>query len=456
MTKAKLLGQVFTPELIAIKMAKIIIDNTKFEKIKLLDPCIGPATFLKAFRTVDNSKSNSYYGFDIDSEMINYSREYSKNTNFQVFLESTDYLLENIEFKPNAIIMNPPYIRHEWISRDLKDKYRKNIETMYNTKVDGRSNLFIYFFLKSFFELEENGLICILVYDAILSTTYGKKALSMILNDSEIVFRDHIKTPFNNVLVDASLLVLRKQTKKETITDNIVNNENQCFISLEKLAMLKRGTGLINSKLFLANNRQKYFNKSKQFLKKQLSNDLIISKNEIKQCAYLFEQNEVLDVDFLQWFTQYAQDFCNENLNVMTLKSKINSNEKWYCHKTFSAPILFNYYIRNNPRFIRNVDNIPFSDNFYGIFPYGEDTDYAWLLLNTPIYLKFIMNSSRNQGNGLKKIQLTELKKVLVPNWNRFSSQDKLLLKELSITLKHTKNFEPILSQANEIIKKYI
>ncbi len=32
----------------------------------------------------------------------------------------------------------------------------------------------------------------------------------------------------------------------------------------------------------------------------------------------------------------------------------------------------------------------------------------------------------------------------------------KLLLKELSITLKHTKNFEPILSQANEIIKKYI
>jgi hypothetical protein len=310
--------------------------------------------------------------------------------------------------------------------------------------------------LKSFFELEENGLICILVYDAILSTTYGKKALTMILNDSEIVFRDHIKTPFNNVLVDASLLVLRKQTKKETITDNIVNNENQCFISLEKLAMLKRGTGLINSKLFLANNRQKYFNKSKQFLKKQLSNDLIISKNEIKQCAYLFEQNEVLDVDFLQWFTQYAQDFCNENLNVMTLKSKINSNEKWYCHKTFSAPILFNYYIRNNPRFIRNVDNIPFSDNFYGIFPYGEDTDYAWLLLNTPIYLKFIMNSSRNQGNGLKKIQLTELKKVLVPNWNRFSSQDKLLLKELSITLKHTKNFEPILSQANEIIKKYI
>lgn len=458
MTKSKLLGQVFTPETIALKMVRIIKKHNRFETINLLDPCIGPATFLKALENIDNNGNNFYYGFDIDQDMICYSQQYAKSVKFNVYLESSNYLLvENLNTKPNAVIMNPPYVRHEWIDKQLKIKYKSTIEKIYDTKIDGKSNLYVYFLLKSFSELIDRGLLCILVYDAILSTSYGKKALNLVLEKSEVIYKEHIKTPFNDVLVDATLLVLRKNIKNKKINDKETRSKgDEHLIEFEKLVTLKRGIGLLNSKLFLADKHQKYSHIAKQFIKKQLSNNLIISKDSIKQNAYLFEQDELLNIDFLEWFTQHAHNFYNENRNTITLKKKITSSEKWYCHKIYSAPILFNYYIRNNPRFVKNIDNIPFSDNFYGILPNDLDNDFVWLLLNTPIYLEFIMKSSRNQGNGLKKIQLNDLKKALVPNWNLFTNQDKLLLKKLSINLKQANITNATLTEANEIVKKYL
>jgi hypothetical protein len=454
--KTKLLGQVFTPSLIAKEMVDLIVKSNSFSKLDILDPCVGPATFLKAFTSVQSSLNISYHGFDIDPEMVKYTKQYANKLSIKSKISKNDYLEVNLKsFSPNAIIMNPPYVRHEWINLEKKAKYKSLIEKSYKNTIDGRSNLYIYFLLKSFHELMDNGILCMIVYDSITSSSYGKKALDMILAYGDIEYQKTIQAPFENTLIDAKILLIRKKlNKKQKPIESARKIKNTTL--LKNLFDARRGTGLINSKLFIAKENDPFFKYAKPFLKKQPLNKLLIHSSSITQKAYIFEKGEHISTKLIKWLNSEADILCTTKVNSKTLENKIKTNDAWQYHTLHTAPILFNYYIRNNPRFLYNADHLPFSDNFYGLYPKNINSTTAWLLLNTQTYIGCILLEARNQGNGLKKIQLTEFKNASIPDWRLFQKNDLAKLNKLAQKLIVTPSSFDLINKADLIVKKYL
>ena len=133
------------------------------KKIKILDPSVGPATFFNAFVTILQNKF-SFLGLDVDQEIIDYCKEQAQSSELVKF-QKCDFLAAKINEKYDVIIANPPYIRHELLSKKYKEEILFPLIDRTGFKISKKSNYFSYFLLKSLECLSENGTLCFLVYD---------------------------------------------------------------------------------------------------------------------------------------------------------------------------------------------------------------------------------------------------------------------------------------------------
>src|SRR4051794_29174717 len=69
--KAGLLGQVFTPDVIARRMALDLLADHDPRPVRLLDPCVGPGTFPEVIHALGLlGASDEITAIDIDPDMI--------------------------------------------------------------------------------------------------------------------------------------------------------------------------------------------------------------------------------------------------------------------------------------------------------------------------------------------------------------------------------------------------
>lgn len=440
LSKNSNLGQVWTPDAIAEYMAKKLFANLDGSRVNsILDPACGPATFSKAL-IAEKDKDFSLVSFDIDSRFTDYTNEINSRSDFSYSIVNQDYLLnENLINSFDAIIVNPPYIRHE----ELENKYRyaKYLERVYGENLDKRSNIFAYFLLKCVVDLKPNGVMCAIVYDALKETLYGKKTLKLIDKYAEIISIEHFETPFSDAIVDANILLIRKRVKPKIKNSKKIYKDNSDFVPLNELLEIKRGISFIQRSIFIADKQDEFYNLSLPLFVKQGTLKGYLVKADKR--AYLFESYNNVSEDLLFWLEQRAE--------------LSNKKGKKLINKSVTAPIIFNYYIRNNPRHLLNVDEINVSDNFYSSTPKNNfPSEVAWLLLNSDLYLRKIVNSGRSQGSGLIKLQLFEYKGALVPDWNfltKYQVEDILII--ANELLKNNATKENVTERANAIIGKY-
>ncbi|BAB59823.1 modification methylase [Thermoplasma volcanium GSS1] len=69
----------------------------------------------------------------------------------------------------DIVVMNPPYVRQESIKQERKKYY---VSTY---KLDKKSDLYVYFFMRSLWLLKPNGYVSAITSDKWLETSYGKK-----------------------------------------------------------------------------------------------------------------------------------------------------------------------------------------------------------------------------------------------------------------------------------------
>ncbi|MFK7981959.1 MAG: hypothetical protein AB8G86_18415 [Saprospiraceae bacterium] len=131
------------------------------------------------------------------------------------------------------------------------------------------------------------------------------------------------------------------------------------------------------------------------------------------------------------------------------VKRDIKSNKDWYIVKIKSSSnFIFNYYLRNNIDFIYNPNKELSSDNFYSVNI--EHSELAYLaILNSSFTRLNILNNSRSQGNGLRKIQLYEFKEVKTVHIKNISSKSVNKLEKLGKSLMNVNRYD---NQQNEII----
>ncbi|MCQ9206438.1 MAG: N-6 DNA methylase [Omnitrophica bacterium] len=429
------LGQVWTPSDVACEMAKEVLAVNPRAK-HVLDPACGPATFSTAFDSA-GAKNIDLVCYDVDETMKKFTAKTNRKLGFKSKTRLADYLADtSLEGTFDTIIMNPPYIRQEDIAKVNKDKYHQYLSQNFREKIDKRTNLFALFLLKGTLDLKPNGVMCAIVYDAISQTEYGKKTLKLMDRHAKMLSSKHVKMPFDDVLVDAQILLFRKRQHILEASESYKERCDDKLTTLEKLLDTRRGTCFPLRKLFIATRNDPYFSStSPLFIKQRNITGLVVKPD---QRAYL--ANKPLRAEIFKWLHKRSDNqFPLSKMAVRGIK----------------GPIVFNYYMRKAPRHLWNPKNIAVTDNFYVSTPRNDfPSEIAWFLLNSDLYISKLLRAARNQGNGLLKLQLFEYKNVRMPDWNRIPKREIAALSKVAKELiKDNASYETIRKIADKATK---
>ncbi|MFC1499111.1 Eco57I restriction-modification methylase domain-containing protein, partial [Verrucomicrobiota bacterium] len=330
-------------------------------------------------------------------------------------------------------ILNPPYVRQEWI--DNKSLYRRIFHERYGVNIPGTSNLYIYFVIKSLAELRPGGKLVCIIYDSWLYTKYGQWMKGMLrANCDSYESVDVGPQPFQGRLIDATILTARRSRKafsSEPIHDDSdrisVMTGVDGFSKMEDLCRTERGLRLKQANFFLTGVDDVQRLGATAFVKKPATIPAYRVPQEHHEAALLLydtlSMNKEVMKELKRRLSRAKQD---PDKNVAILTWYQERPECWYIHRKPShAPLIFNYYLRNRPRHIFNPHRA-FSDNFYGLtFSPHISPLMVLAVMNSTGVCAEILDRSRRQGNGLRKIQLYEYREVLVPDWQRISKQAK-------------------------------
>jgi hypothetical protein len=155
--------------------------------------------------------------------------------------------------------------------------------------------------------------------------------------------------------------------------------------------------------------------------------------------------------------TTYLKTVVEQTEGYETLSRLITTKpESWF---SLSEPekgnIVFNYYLRDRVDFIYNPKRHMASNNFYVM----ESTDpfLDLTILNSSLVRNMVISAARNQGDGLKKVQLYEFRNIPFPQVDLLSENKKEELRSLGKQLAKQSRKSPdlkVVAAADRIMEK--
>lgn len=438
LTKSKRLGQVFTPPEIANRMVTQLLAGRATEPVNILDPCVGPHTFPEQIcKSLRFNPSDKLTLIDLDEEMISSSKKWAAAKKIKARFITDDYLCIPMGGMYDIAVLNPPYIRQEWVDR--KESYRDLFKTRYGLKIPGTSNLYVYFIAKVVKDLKPGGSFACVVYDSWQSTRYGQWLHRFLRTECDRLEIESVRgQPFDGRLIDATIIFARKREAGSELEPQEVGESPwnlgcesgnlgtiEGFSPISEVYWTKRGLRLKQADFFLCDLAFCSEMGATPFVKKIAKVSGYVIPNDHPEAALLLEspnENDKIASELVRRLTA-SQRAPDENVSILTWYKE--RPDSWMLHRrALHAPILFNYYMRNRPRHIFNPSRA-YSDNFYGLMAKEGFSPFAALAtLNSTAICAEILARARNQGNGLAKIQLFEYRNVYVPNLARCSKND--------------------------------
>jgi adenine-specific DNA-methyltransferase len=426
------LGQIFTPSPIAYTMADRLLRGRREIPLRILDPCVGPGTFVRAMEASGLLRRNDLIdAIDVDSRMIAQCALLTPPPGIKINFIAADYLALPSQGQYDLAILNPPYTRQEWIT--TKPEYRSWFQQALDLAIPGTANLYVYFLAKVLRDLRSGGRFAAIVYDSWQSTLFGRWLLGLMRETcTDLEFESVPNQPFDGRLIDATIIFGRKSLDGAEVSGRGVLPQTKTlkmpkgFRPLGELFETRRGLRLKQADFFLCDlsGVRKYG--ATPFVKKiALLNGTYVVPSDHPEAGLLVDQikpNKVVMAELRRRLRRALAD-PDANLSVLTWYRERPSS--WYAHRPPPyAPLLFNYYLRNRPRHIFNSSR-GFADNFYGLRPFGTVPVMAWMaVLNSTAVCTSILDHARNQGAGLAKIQLFEYREVEVPDLSQCPRAD--------------------------------
>ncbi len=482
------LGQVFTPPALAKFMIGLLKQTTKRDAA-ILDPCIGPNTF---FNHLTGRLANCHLkGVEIDERLITSEIKQFYDQPNRELVEGSFFDLP-IEEKFDFIIQNPPYVRQELLAFGVNANARiKNNGKNRLVTVPSQSNLYVYFLLKSILHLKDGGTLVAVIYDSWLYSSFGNFLKDTFLKLGFLHSIYHFKkNAFENAEVGATVIRFVKATNNSEATSYYPLNDlndlngrqalavqpqkltpeellafnfnnasnidchNDLFTTMESISTtpVHRGTSAIVNSYFIF--REKRFIEAKPLIKDVSS---IKTYTADKEDAFVLVLNGSISKKTQKYINSVKRSIINAADNkYKAVKKDIQTNGNWHRIKPKeSGNIIFNYYLRNNIDFIFNPNKSLSSDNFYAL-NIERHVDAHLAILNSSFTKLSILNRSRSQGNGLRKIQLYEFKEVRVFNIDQLPDQTVIELAELGASLllenRYQKNKHAILEKIDVLL----
>lgn len=474
------LGQYFTIDKVA-RFMNSFIEREVISGGSILDPCIGKNIFFQELKN-NNFKLT---GLEIDENLINQDiRNFYKQFDRKLIIGN--YITHEFPNKFDAVVLNPPYTRQEKISDETK-KHLTKITTELGLKISKRANLYIYFVLKSLSLLKNGGLLVAITYDSWLYSSFGEPFRKYITDNYELQQIVHFKNhAFVGVDVGATIIIIKNKKNGKDFSyvslqnpdelDKAKNEGSYTKLSYLDLGrfddhVIKQEKIVFNPEHFkrLADYSEKTpwrgaessINKYFLFKTNKISGLSQIIKYSSTRSYFVDSQNtifalsapeHVLNIEVKEYLANIKMKILNDQ-DLVALKKRVLTNPYWYKFQLRNGGnVIFNYYFRDNIKFFFNFKCLPTMGNFYNL-EINNNIFPTFALLNSALTRHTIKRFSKNQGRGLKKIQLNQFNEIPVIRLDLFTTKEIEQLQTLGQQLSQAQeNIDQIIDNINRIV----
>ncbi|MDR0800676.1 MAG: SAM-dependent methyltransferase [Endomicrobium sp.] len=470
-------AQFFTPGPIAQTMAKWLLGNKGLYSV--LEPAFGLGILSRELLT--HKKNLQVKGFEIDENIFSVSKNHFNN-NQMINLILQDYMYNDWKNKYDGIICNPPYFKfHDYDNKNII----KEIEERLGCHLNGFTNLYTLFLLKSIYQLNASGRCAYVVPSEFLNSNYGKLVKRHLIKTNalrHIIVIDFEENVFDGAMTTSSLILCAN----DNLTDKVQ------FTNIKSVNDLKQVNQIISnypkssdlSKVYSLNELNPEV-KWKQYYQEQNS---IKYKNLIHFSNYAKVSRGIATGanEFFAFNLQKAQDYSikekfllpcvcrsvnveknyfdysdfeylkTKNKNVFLLNAKnaeedVNvknyllkgqeqgidkkyltaSRKPWYLIENRpAAPIWVSVFNRNGMRFVRNIAGVSNLTTFHCVYPNKQDLFneldinilFAYLLTDTA--RSIFADNGREYGDGLQKFEPNDINDAKMIDLRLLSNQD--------------------------------
>ncbi len=144
-------AQFFTPCQIADFMAQWILGKRR-TSVSILEPAFGLGIFTRSLSKLCNGIKVT--GYELDTTIYNYASDNFADSQIAMTVHNGNYLTQSWGTRYDGIVCNPPYLKfHDYDNATLVPLVNDKL----GIRLNGFTNLYTLFLLKSLNELNEGG-----------------------------------------------------------------------------------------------------------------------------------------------------------------------------------------------------------------------------------------------------------------------------------------------------------
>lgn len=467
-------GQFWTPDWVAEAMVAYTILG---ESDTIFDPAVGAGAFFRAAKKIERERGLHLHlcGTEIDPNALLQAERGELSPGDLANVKITDFVLQPPQESYQAIVANPPYIRHHRLPSSIKSQLKIFSRQTIGVSLDGRAGLHVYFLIRALQLLKKNGRLAFIMpadtCEGIFAPVLWKWITANYCLEAVITFTPQA-SPFPNVDTNPLIFLIRNSTSgvtfqwakvrragtnqlkvwasggltgtpnddlyicRRNISEAIATGfsrppsktTNTEFV-LADFANVLRGiaTGA-NEFFFLTRRRARELKLPSEFLLPAIGRTRDISGDQITQQlledldragrpTLLFAPDGREIESFPSAMREYLLTGQGAGLNKRPL---IAQRRPWYkMEKRRVPPILFAYLGRRNARFIRNFAGVMPLTGFLCVYPRQEDnnfTDKLWKILQHPETIANLNLVGKSYGDGAIKVEPRALEKLPIPS----------------------------------------
>ncbi|MCG8406885.1 MAG: BREX-1 system adenine-specific DNA-methyltransferase PglX [Phycisphaerales bacterium] len=180
---------------------------------RILDPALGEGVFVEA---VEKSlvRTNGFAPscidvFEVDSRML---KAFEEKAHFvRTRCRNQDFITTSIRATYDAVIANPPYVRHH--AMDYGDEVIRRFDALAGERLSRMTNLYGLFLIKIWTLLAPGGRAAVITPAEWLNADFGRAIKAFFLRENAIeavLHFDHAAQVFDNALTTAAITLFRR------------------------------------------------------------------------------------------------------------------------------------------------------------------------------------------------------------------------------------------------------